>query len=66
MALRGEKRKVSGVPMKKMITPRLKGSPLKIQEAQTLPVSGMTLSAHVSNSTYLIDSSDHSVVSYIS
>lgn len=62
MVSRGEKRKVSGVPMKKMIAPRLKGSPLKIQEALTLPILGMTLSAHVSNSTYLIDSSDHSVL----
>ena len=62
VASRGEKRKVSGVPMKKMIASRLKGSPLEIQEAPTLLVSGMTLSAHVSNSTYLIDSSDHSVL----
>ena len=61
MASRGVTRKVSGVPMKKMIVPRLKGSHPEIQEAPTLPVPGMTLFAHVSNSTYSIDSSDHSI-----
>ena len=61
MASRSVTRKVSGVPMKKMIVPRLKGSHPEIQEALTLPVSGMPLFAHVSNSTYSIDSSDHSI-----
>ena len=47
---------------KKMIAPRLRGSLSEIQEAQTLPISSMTLSARVSNSTYSIGSSDHLVV----